>query len=179
MWLILLQAYGEGSSYQDPDFTETLQQTEEGYWLQGKQIVVPDTPGLRRAVIAGLHASPLAGHAGIVKTTQATTRIFWWPGMRRDVERFVQECHACQTNKASNQAPGGLLQPLPIPERMWECVSMDLITGLPQTQAGHDAIAVFVYKLSRMVHFVYSTYPPRLPCRQEILQKFTCRMLHA
>ena len=30
---------------------------------------------------------------------------------------------------------------------------MDLITQLPRTAAGHDAIVVFVDKLSKMVHY--------------------------
>jgi hypothetical protein len=42
--------------------------------------------------------------------------------------------------------------PVEIPEKFWECVSTDLITALPPTSSGHDAIAVFVDKLSKMVH---------------------------
>ena len=42
-----------------------------------------------------------------------------------------------------------MLQPVEIPERMWECVSMDLITQLPVTQKGNDAIVVFVDKWSK------------------------------
>lgn len=74
--------------------------------------------------------------------------------MRSDVERFVGTCVPCQRNKTSTQAPAGLLQPLPIPGRRWEVVSLDLITGLPTTEEGNDAIAVFVDKLSKMVHLV-------------------------
>jgi hypothetical protein len=73
--------------------------------------------------------------------------------MRRDIVTFVHRCHQCQINKATNQKPGGLLTPLPIPDRRWEQVSMDLITHLPLTTTGHDAIIVFVDKLSKMVHF--------------------------
>ena len=34
---------------------------------------------------------------------------------------------------------------------------MDLITQLPRTAAGHDAIVVFVDKLSKMVHYAPTT----------------------
>ena len=50
----------------------------------------------------------------------------------------------CQRDKPSNQAPMGSLQPLPIPERPWSSVSMDLITQLPRTTTGYDAIFVVV-----------------------------------
>lgn len=73
--------------------------------------------------------------------------------MHAEVDRFVTTCHSCQRNKTSNRAPAGKLQPLPIPGRRWECVSMDLITQLPCSKNGHTAIAVFVDKLSKMVHF--------------------------
>jgi len=44
------------------------------------------------------------------------------------------------------------LVPVEIPLQFWDCVSTDLITALPPTTSGHDAIAVFVDKLSKMVH---------------------------
>ena len=46
----------------------------------------------------------------------------------------------------------GVLQPLPIPDRPWQEVSMDLITGLPLTANGFDAIFTFVDRLSKSVH---------------------------
>ncbi|CAM6084532.1 unnamed protein product [Calypogeia fissa] len=55
-------------------------------------------------------------------------------------------------NKSSNQKPAGLLQPLPILEHRWEHVTLDLVTALPTTSQGHNAIVVFVDKLSKMIH---------------------------
>ena len=51
----------------------------------------------------------------------------------------------------------GPLQPLPIPDRPWQQVSVDLITQLPRSRSGHDAIVVFVDKLTKMVHYVACT----------------------
>jgi hypothetical protein len=51
-----------------------------------------------------------------------------------------------------NTKPIGILHPLPIPDRKWEQTTTDLITQLPKTKSGHDAIAVFVDKLTKMVH---------------------------
>ena len=49
------------------------------------------------------------------------------------------------------------MQPLPIPDRPWQQVSMDLITQLPRSKLGNDAIVVFVDKLTKMVHYVPTT----------------------
>jgi hypothetical protein len=62
----------------------------------------------------------------------------------------------------------GLMQPLPIPLYPWQQVSMDLITGLPRTRRGHDAIVVFVCKLTKMVHYAATTTTVNAPQLAEI-----------
>ncbi|GJP68728.1 hypothetical protein CLOP_g25393, partial [Closterium sp. NIES-67] len=56
--------------------------------------------------------------------------------------------------KSRKQKKAGLLQPLPIPEQPWQVVSLDLITGLPATTSGHDAILVVIDKFSKTGHFI-------------------------
>ncbi|KAJ9533200.1 hypothetical protein QJQ45_018307, partial [Haematococcus lacustris] len=68
---------------------------------------------------------------------------------------YVRSCHSCQVNKSSAKKPAGLLQPLPIPERPWDSVSMDLIVKLPASGPNkYDSILVFVDRLTKMVHLV-------------------------
>ena len=45
----------------------------------------------------------------------------------------------------------GNMYPLPLPNHCWEEVSHDLITGLPCTPRGHDAIITFVDRLSKRI----------------------------
>jgi hypothetical protein len=66
----------------------------------------------------------------------------------------VNTCDVCQRSKASTTRIAGLLQPLEIQEKKWECVSLDFITGLTPTKQGHDAILVCVDNLSKMAHFI-------------------------
>ncbi|MGQ3285972.1 DDE-type integrase/transposase/recombinase, partial [Bosea sp. (in: a-proteobacteria)] len=58
---------------------------------------------------------------------------------------------------SNTQRPIGLLQSLPVPQHRWEHVSLDLITQLPVTTSGHDAIVVFVDKLTKMIHAIPTT----------------------
>jgi DNA-binding transcriptional regulator WhiA len=43
---------------------------------------------------------------------------------------------------------------LPIPEKKWEVITMDFITGLPRMNKKHDSIMMVVEKLTKAAHFV-------------------------
>lgn len=72
--------------------------------------------------------------------------------MRASVEDFVAGCLTCQQIKYSTQPPAGLLQPLPVPDSVWEAVTMDFITGLPVSR-GQSLIFVVVDRLTKFAHF--------------------------
>jgi hypothetical protein len=128
-------------------------------WYLGGLLVIPDDEQVKLTVMTECHDTPYAGHVGRAKTLHNVRKNFWWPGMHRDVRRFVATCDSCQLVKPSNRLPVGLLQPLPVPGDTWDSVSMDLIVSLPQTAAGFTAIAVFVDRLSKMVRLA--------PCRDD------------
>jgi hypothetical protein len=133
-----------------------------GLWVtEHQRIVVPDHAGLRQQVIAAHHNNPFSGHQGVTRTTELVKRSYWWRGCGKDVHNYVTACHACQLNKPVNRKPGGLLQPLQVPDRPWSNISVDFVTGLPTTgEAKLDTIAVFVDRLTKMVHYC--------PCREKL-----------
>lgn len=129
----------------------------DGYYRREGKVVVPGQHDLRSRLIMDAHDTPLAGHRGIERTLELLKRNFWWPGMRSQVEQHVRSCLLCQRNKAPTQAPGGLLQPLPVPSKPWESVTVDFVTHLPLTANGYNAIVVFVDRLTKMVRVAPTT----------------------
>lgn len=156
---LILQGYENEPWLKDPSNLQAKGITcdADGYYRRNGRIVVPGQYDLRNRILTELHDSPYAGHRGAQRTHELISREFWWPGITADVTRYVHSCTACQKNKSSNQRPAGLLQPLPIPEQVWDCVTMDFVTALPKTAAGYDAILVFVDRLSKMVHIAPTT----------------------
>ncbi len=143
--------YSHDSWFADGNNTAELS-ARDGLWWHDDALVIPNYDGLRRECLESVHDTPYSGHPGVAKTTKLAERVYWWPGMRNSVLQFVRTCDKCQHNKSSNQKPAGLLKPVQIPGRRWESVSMDLITALPKTARGKDALVVFVNRLTKMVH---------------------------
>ena len=52
--------------------------------------------------------------------------------MGEDVQAYVKSCLVCQLDKTKKKKMARLLQPLPIPEKPWQIVSMDFISGFPK-----------------------------------------------
>jgi hypothetical protein len=85
------------------------------------------------------------GHREQDKTLQLVAEQFYWPSMRREVDKLVKSCQICQVSKES-ATNARLYWPLSIPERLWTNVSMDFVLGLPRTQKGNDSIFLIVYR---------------------------------
>ena len=96
---------------------------------------------------------PAAGHPGRERTFELLTGKYFWPSMRKDVERFVANCHICRRTKPRRHAFHGTPLTLPVPDRPWQDITMDFVMGLPKSK-GFDAIWVVVDRLSKQRHFV-------------------------
>jgi hypothetical protein len=106
---------------------------------------------IRTDLLKEAHDSAISGHLGRDKTFERLSRTFYWPRMRALIDEYVRSCPSCQAVKPSQRPPIGLLQPLDVPLRPWESVSVDFITHLPKTKSGHTAICVFVDRLTKMI----------------------------
>jgi len=102
------------------------------------------------------HNVPVAGHGGRWKTTELVTRNYWWPGVTRDVGRYVEGCNMCQRMKNRTEEVAGKLQLSEVPKKPWTHLIVDFITKLPLV-AGKNTILVVCDRLSKMMHFVATT----------------------
>ncbi|KAJ0482832.1 putative nucleotidyltransferase, Ribonuclease H [Helianthus annuus] len=130
----------------------------DGVWFRDSAILLSPSSPLLVTVLNLGHSSPEGGHFGLHKTLAKIRSNFWWEGLKTSVKKHIRECQTCQRFKSDNMKPAGLLQPLPIPERVWEDISMDFIEGLPISN-GFSVIMVVVDRLSKYAHFIPLRHP--------------------
>jgi len=110
-------------------------------------------PAIRTQLLFEYHSTPLGGHARFLRTYVRLALQFYWPEMIQDVKQFIKQCLICQKAKSEHTNPKGLLHPLPIPQHIWEDISIDFITTLPISK-GFSVIFVVVDRLSKFGHFI-------------------------
>jgi len=54
---------------------------------------------LSTEIIQLYHDIPVAGYEEKWKTTELVMRNYWWPGVTRDIGRYVKGCNMCQRMK--------------------------------------------------------------------------------
>jgi hypothetical protein len=152
----------------DSDFKEAYEEAKNpvlrdrsqsiGYVIQdellfkGNQLCIPNC-SMRENLLKEKHSGGLAGHFGHDKTFAKLSESYFWPGMWSKVKRFVDRCMICQHSKGRKQN-AGFYHPLPIPDKLWDEISMDFVLGLSRTQRGVDSIFVVVDRFSKMAHFI-------------------------
>ncbi|WVZ93568.1 hypothetical protein U9M48_039537 [Paspalum notatum var. saurae] len=67
----------------------------DGFLFRANKPCVPAS-SVRLLLLREAHGGGLMGHFGVYKTHEVLTAHFFWPRMRRDVERLVARCTTCR-----------------------------------------------------------------------------------
>lgn len=91
-----------------------------GILMKGTKMVLPK--GLREQALETAHT----GHPGMTNMKNLLRLGVWWPGMDREIEKFVESCPDCQlVTKTSHPLP---IEMTSMPKNPWDYVSMDFAT---------------------------------------------------
>ncbi|KAL2103191.1 hypothetical protein ACEWY4_000059 [Coilia grayii] len=134
------------------------------------QVVVPLK--FRQAVLELSHGG-VAGHTGVRKTYDRVARRFFWPGLKRDISKYIRECHTCQmTGKPNQKIPDAPLQPIPAVSTPFEHLLVDCVGPLPRSRAGHSYLLTIMCQSTRYP----SAYPLRSITTRSVLRALTAFM---
>ena len=82
---------------------------EDGLLTYKGRIYIPDVADLRRIVMDEIHQAPYFGHPGYQKTIATARKQYFWPGMKKDMAKYISRCMKCQQVNIEHQHPAGLL----------------------------------------------------------------------
>ena len=121
--------------------------------LKEEKVYMSRDEELRVEIIWWHHNIPIAGHGGKWKTVELVTRNYWWPGVTRDIGRYVEECDLYQRMKNKTEKVAGKLKLSKVPEKLWTYLTVDFITKLPIV-VEKNAILVVCDRLFKMIYFM-------------------------
>jgi hypothetical protein len=128
---------------------------QDGLILYNRRVHIPSTSPIWYQVLEAIHNST---HEGFEKTLHHFHLTFHTAKAKQKVHQFVSECSVCQRNKTEHLHPAGLLQPLPVPEQIWEDISMNFIEAL-QKVGSKSVILTVVDRLSKYAYFTPLAHP--------------------
>jgi len=63
------------------------------------RLFVPEHDPLKLHLFHTYHDSPTAGHQAVKKTYELLSQEYYWTNMRRDIERYLANCHTCKQTR--------------------------------------------------------------------------------
>ncbi|KAL3538158.1 hypothetical protein ACH5RR_001524 [Cinchona calisaya] len=126
---------------------------EHGFIRYKGRIYVGQEVGLRMQLLECMHDSPLGGHSGNNGTYKRFKASFSWPGMKKAVEEFVEECEVCKKNRTKNCKYPGVLQSLLILIKPGNRSSWIILRVFPKI-TGFNTILVLVDRFTKYGHFI-------------------------
>ncbi|XP_075499078.1 uncharacterized protein LOC142537448 [Primulina tabacum] len=121
---------------------------KRGYSLPYLKCLAPSNANY---VLQEIHEGVCGNHlGGRALAEKALRQGYFWPTMRRDAEKLVRHCHACQDHTNINHQPTTLLQPLesPLPFVQW---GMDIVGPFPIASGQRKFILVAVDYFTKWV----------------------------
>ena len=117
-----------------------------------EQLVLPMP--CRPLVLRLTHDIPTAGHLGVTKTRNRMLQRYYWPGVFKDVAEYCTTCEICQRSRGRRPARAPLV-PMPLINKPFFWVAMDIVGLLPKTRRGNRYILVICDYATR--------YPEAIP----------------
>ena len=107
-------------------------------------------------------------HLGVSKTYKRITNDFFWPNIKKDIHKFVTECHICQVvGKPNETIPKVPLNPIEVPNEPFSKIIIDCVGPLPKTSRGNQYILTVLCPTTRYP----LAFPLRNICAKNIVKK--------
>ena len=129
---------------------------ENGLVYMDGRIYVPNSQKIKERILQENHEPLDIGHPEQQQMINLIKRNYWWPGIKKNIKKYVQGCFKCQQNKVQHMKKVGELHPLTILEGPWKEISIDIIGPLPKSNE-KNMIVVIVDRFTKMIQLKATT----------------------
>ncbi|KAL6420796.1 hypothetical protein ACFW04_013771 [Cataglyphis niger] len=102
----------------------------------------------KKYILYEFHDALTGGHQGIERTIRRICLIHKWPGLTKDVERYIAKCEYCQKNKLSRKNKVPLII-TDTPTKPFEKSALDIVGPLTVTTNGNKYLLTFQDNLTK------------------------------
>ena len=114
---------------------------------------------MKTKIVEQHHNSRIYGHSGVGKTMKHIRKNYYFPGMRKLVEKHIAVCIECNQNKHFRHKSYEDMRTSTISDRAWKFIVLDFIMKLSKfkefmTKTCYDAILIITNKLTKYCYFI-------------------------
>ncbi|UYV84622.1 hypothetical protein LAZ67_X002869, partial [Cordylochernes scorpioides] len=133
-----------------PNITDTMVAVDVNglHTIQRKgvnRIIIPEA--LQHSLMNQVHSE--YNHPGISQMARLISTQYYWKGMAKSIQKFVNSCHTCQIIKRPKGKPYGTLGQIPPPQQPFDLISIDTIAGFSKYGHSKTYLHVIVDHLTR------------------------------
>ena len=89
-------------------------------------------------------------YLGQTRMLELIKQNYWWPGIKKDIKKYIQEYFKYQQNKVQHQKKAGELHLLEIPQGPWQEIIINIISLLPKSN-GKDTIVIIINRFTKII----------------------------
>jgi hypothetical protein len=90
------------------------------------------------------------GHFGVENIVAMLQKYFYLLKLRQEVNKYIRSCTVYAISKLTTKKQV-MYTLTPTPDRPWESISMDYMSGIPSTKWGNDFSFLVIDHFSKMV----------------------------
>jgi hypothetical protein len=117
------------------------------------RLMVLNKNKLRTRLCDEFHRPLYRAHPERGKMRKMICQQYFWPEMESYINRYIGNCPKCKCSKNSRLKPAGLLRSLPIPQKLWQYVTMNF-KSFNKDRHSYDAILVIMDRLGKRSFFL-------------------------
>ena len=125
-------------------------------------------------VLHVLHNSSSAGHLGVSKTLEKVRRIFYWHGMRDDVENHISRCGPCTEVNDPSKLPRAPLINIKSGHPL-QRVAIDMVGPTPRSSLAHEWLVVVSDRVTKFAQAFPVRNKSAVTLAKKVMDEYICR----